>query len=131
MISALHTLDATATVARLVALFPPEEQEVARVRLADALQAVFDRRVTDSRLNGLVTDHHILQLGRGEHPPLRTEDNRRGNVRRRLGRLIGRGDLRCPSCRKLTQSSPRPPMVPGRSEAHLRCDSCGTILWGM
>ncbi len=44
------------------------------------------------RLNGLVTDHHILQLGRGEHPPLRTEDNRRGNVPRRLGRLIGRED---------------------------------------
>jgi twitching motility protein PilT len=45
LISALHTLDATATVARLVALFPPEEQEVARVRLADALQAVVSQRL--------------------------------------------------------------------------------------
>jgi twitching motility protein PilT len=45
LISALHTLDATATVARLVALFPPEEQEVARVRLADALHAVVSQRL--------------------------------------------------------------------------------------
>lgn len=48
-----------------------------------------------------------------------------------LSFLIGRGDLRCPSCRKLTQSSPRPPMVGGMSEPHLRCDRCGTILWGL
>lgn len=45
LISSLHTLDATMTVARLVALFPPEEQEVARVRLADALQAVISQRL--------------------------------------------------------------------------------------
>jgi twitching motility protein PilT len=45
LISSLHTLDATATVARLVALFPPEEQEVARVRLADSLQAIVSQRL--------------------------------------------------------------------------------------
>jgi predicted ATPase/class 3 adenylate cyclase len=44
------------------------------------------------RLDGLVADQHILQVGRGDFPPLRTEDSRRGNVPRRLGRLIGRQD---------------------------------------
>jgi predicted ATPase/class 3 adenylate cyclase len=46
------------------------------------------------RLDGVVAEQRILQLGDGEHPPPRTEDRRRGNLPRRLGRLIGRhGDL--------------------------------------
>jgi twitching motility protein PilT len=45
LISTLHTPDATTTVARVVAMFGPEEQEVARVRLADALQAVISQRL--------------------------------------------------------------------------------------
>lgn len=42
------------------------------------------------RLEGVVAEQRILQLGGGEHPPLRTDDSRRGNLPRRLGRLIGR-----------------------------------------
>jgi predicted ATPase len=42
------------------------------------------------RLDGVVAEQRILQLGDGEHPPPRTEDRRRGNLPRRLGRLIGR-----------------------------------------
>jgi twitching motility protein PilT len=45
LISSLHTLDATTTIARLVALFPPDEQEVVRVRLADSLQAIVSQRL--------------------------------------------------------------------------------------
>jgi twitching motility protein PilT len=45
LISTLHTPDATTTVARIVAMFAPEEQEVARVRLADSLQAVISQRL--------------------------------------------------------------------------------------
>lgn len=45
LISTLHTPDATTTVARMVAMFAPEEQEVARIRLADALQAVISQRL--------------------------------------------------------------------------------------
>ena len=46
------------------------------------------------RLEGVVAEQRILQLGDGEHPSLRTDDSRRGNLPRRLGRLIGRdGDL--------------------------------------
>lgn len=42
------------------------------------------------RLDGVVAEQPILQLGEGEHPPLRTADSRRGNLPLRLGRLIGR-----------------------------------------
>jgi len=45
VISTLHTPDATTTVARIVAMFPAEEQEVTRIRLADALQAVISQRL--------------------------------------------------------------------------------------
>ncbi|MEZ5098391.1 MAG: BTAD domain-containing putative transcriptional regulator [Thermoleophilia bacterium] len=41
------------------------------------------------RLPGVVAEQRILQLGDGEHPALRSE-SRRGNLPRRLGRLIGR-----------------------------------------
>ncbi|MGH9214277.1 MAG: AfsR/SARP family transcriptional regulator, partial [Acidimicrobiales bacterium] len=44
------------------------------------------------RLDGVVAEQRVLQLGDGEHPPLRTDDGRRGNLPRRLGRLIGRDD---------------------------------------
>ena len=44
------------------------------------------------RLDGVLAEHRILQLGNGEHPPLRAEGNGRGNLPRRLGRLIGRDE---------------------------------------
>src|SRR3989442_10913566 len=45
LISTLHTPDAVSTVSRVVSMFPPEEQEVARLRLAEALQAVIAQRL--------------------------------------------------------------------------------------
>ena len=45
VISTMHTPDATTTVARIVAMFAPEEQEVTRVRLADSLQSVISQRL--------------------------------------------------------------------------------------
>jgi twitching motility protein PilT len=45
LISTLHTPDATTTVSRIVAMFPAEEQEIARIRLADSLQAVISQRL--------------------------------------------------------------------------------------
>ena len=45
LISTLHTPDATTTVSRVVAMFPAEEQDVVRVRLADALGAVVSQRL--------------------------------------------------------------------------------------
>jgi twitching motility protein PilT len=45
LISTLHTPDATTTIARIVAMFAPEEQDVARSRLADSLHAVISQRL--------------------------------------------------------------------------------------
>jgi twitching motility protein PilT len=45
LVSTLHTPDATTTISRVVAMFPPEEQAVVRVRLADALHAVVSQRL--------------------------------------------------------------------------------------
>ena len=42
------------------------------------------------RLEGVVVEQRIFQLGDEAHPPLRTDGTRRGNLPRRLGRLIGR-----------------------------------------
>src|SRR5712671_6381934 len=45
LVSTLHTADATSTILRILAMFPPEEQEVVRVRLADSLAAVISQRL--------------------------------------------------------------------------------------
>ena len=45
LISTLHTADAVSTVNRIIAMFPPEEQTVIRLRLADTLQAVISQRL--------------------------------------------------------------------------------------
>jgi twitching motility protein PilT len=45
LISTLHTADAQMTVNRVIAMFPPEEQGVARIRLAESLQAVISQRL--------------------------------------------------------------------------------------
>jgi len=45
LLSTLHTPDAVTTVTRIVAMFPPEEQAIVRVRLADSLHAVVSQRL--------------------------------------------------------------------------------------
>ena len=45
VMSTLHTADATATIMRIMAMFPPEEQEVVRIRLAESLHAVISQRL--------------------------------------------------------------------------------------
>src|SRR3954462_1513512 len=45
LMSTLHTPDAVSTILRMMAMFPPEEQEVVRIRLAESLQAVISQRL--------------------------------------------------------------------------------------
>jgi twitching motility protein PilT len=45
LMSTVHTSDAVTTISRIVAMFPPEEQGVVRIRLADALAAVVSQRL--------------------------------------------------------------------------------------
>ncbi len=45
VISTLHTPDASTTISRMISVFPPEEQEMLRVRLAESLEAVISQRL--------------------------------------------------------------------------------------
>jgi twitching motility protein PilT len=45
LISTLHTADALATINRIMAMFPPEEQEVVRIRMAESLYAIISQRL--------------------------------------------------------------------------------------
>jgi twitching motility protein PilT len=45
LVSTLHTPDATTTITRVMAMFPPEEQEIVRMRLAESLYAVISQRL--------------------------------------------------------------------------------------
>jgi twitching motility protein PilT len=45
VISTLHTRDAVTTISRVVSVFPPEEQEMLRIRLAETLKAVISQRL--------------------------------------------------------------------------------------
>src|SRR5438128_3479096 len=45
LVSTLHTPDAVTTVNRVISMFPPEEQEIARLRLSEALHAVVSQRL--------------------------------------------------------------------------------------
>ncbi len=45
LISTLHTPDAQSTILRIMAMFPPKEQEVVRIRLAESLHAVVSQRL--------------------------------------------------------------------------------------
>lgn len=41
----VHTTDALSTIGRLISMFPPDEQQVARTRLADNLHATISQRI--------------------------------------------------------------------------------------
>ena len=45
LVSTLHTPDSVTTVSRVVSMFPPEEQDIARLRLSEALHAVVSQRL--------------------------------------------------------------------------------------
>ncbi|HUG40782.1 MAG TPA: type IV pilus twitching motility protein PilT [Longimicrobiales bacterium] len=45
LFSTLHTQNAVKTISRVIAVFPPEEQEMVRVRLAESLVAVVSQRL--------------------------------------------------------------------------------------
>jgi twitching motility protein PilT len=45
LLATLHTPDAQSTIMRIVSMFPPEEQDVVRLRLAESLYAVVSQRL--------------------------------------------------------------------------------------
>ena len=48
------------------------------------------RDLGSHRLDGVAGEHEVWQLGPGDYPPLRSAASRRGNLPRRLRRLVGR-----------------------------------------
>lgn len=58
--STVHTADAMKTIGRLISLFPPAEQNNARVRLADNLHAIIAQRLIPGKQGGKVAAQEIL-----------------------------------------------------------------------
>ena len=52
LFSTLHTQNAVKTISRVIAVFPPEEQEMVRVRLAESLVAVLSQRLLPKKDGG-------------------------------------------------------------------------------
>jgi twitching motility protein PilT len=61
LMSTLHTPDAHSTILRIMAMFPPDEQEVIRIRLAESLHAVVSQRLLPRRSgNGRVVAVEVM-----------------------------------------------------------------------
>ena len=60
LVSTLHTPDAQSTILRIMAMFPPEEQDVVRVRLAETLQAVISQRLVRTKTGARIPAVEIL-----------------------------------------------------------------------
>lgn len=58
--STVHTSDAMKTIGRLISLFPPEEQNSARIRLGDNLHAIVSQRLVPSKAGGKVVAQEIM-----------------------------------------------------------------------
>jgi twitching motility protein PilT len=61
VLSTLHTTNAVQTISRVIAVFPPHEQEMVRVRLSENLLAVISQRLVPRRdLNGRVPAVEVM-----------------------------------------------------------------------
>lgn len=58
--STLHTQNAVQTISRTIAVFPPEEQEMVRVRLSETLVAVISQRLLPRKTTGRVAAVEIM-----------------------------------------------------------------------
>lgn len=56
----LHTIDAVQTIARIVDLYPPHQQALIRIQLADSLRAVISQRLLQSVKGGRIPAMEIL-----------------------------------------------------------------------
>jgi twitching motility protein PilT len=62
VVSTLHTKNATQTISRIIAVFPPEEQDMIRIRLAESLQAVLSQRLVQKKDGGRVAAMEIMPV---------------------------------------------------------------------
>jgi twitching motility protein PilT len=69
VLGTLHTIDAIQSIARIMDLYPPHQQELVRIQLADSLKAVISQRLLSCLRGGripatevLVVTAHVRQL---------------------------------------------------------------------
>ena len=63
LMSTLHTPDAVTTIMRIIAMFPPEEQDVVRIRIAESLNAVISQRLLPRKDgNGRIVAAEVMVL---------------------------------------------------------------------
>ena len=63
LLSTLHTPDAVTTIMRIIAMFPPEEQDVVRIRIAESLNAVISQRLLPRKDgNGRIVAAEVMVL---------------------------------------------------------------------
>lgn len=75
VISAIHTQDVARTIERFVGMFPPEQQESVRVRLADSLTAVVALRLLVNKSGlGLIPAAEVLRATRTVREYIRRGD---------------------------------------------------------
>src|SRR4029077_5646921 len=60
VLSTLHTLDATETIQRIIAVFPPPEQKQIRLQLASTLKAVVSQRLVRKSEGGRVPAVEVM-----------------------------------------------------------------------
>jgi twitching motility protein PilT len=61
--STVHTSDAAKTVGRLIAVFPPEEQEMVRIRLAENLRATMSQRLLPrADGEGMIVAYELMKV---------------------------------------------------------------------
>ena len=62
VISTLHTRNAVQTISRVIAVFPPEEQDMIRVRMSESLQAVISQRLVRRKRGGRIAAMEIMPV---------------------------------------------------------------------
>ena len=80
----LHTIDAIQTIARIIDLYPPHQQALIRIQLADSLRAVVSQRLLPSLKGGRIPAIEILIAT--AHIKKQIEDNKSQGITEALAK---------------------------------------------
>jgi len=80
----LHTIDAIQSIGRVIDLYPPHQQALVRIQLADSLKAVISQRLLPSLKGGRIPSIEILIVT--AHVKKQIEDNKSGGITEALAK---------------------------------------------
>jgi twitching motility protein PilT len=83
----LHTIDAVQTVTRIIDLYPPHQQALMRIQLADSLKAVLSQRLLPCTKGGRIPAVEVMIVT--AHVKKQIEDNSSAGI----GQAIGKGQF--------------------------------------